>query len=159
MRPIRSISLVLAGSLLLVGCGGTAPSGAVAAADRLLDAARDGDRAAFEAGIDRAALREDVRRQLVAAARASALEVDGGPSEFALDRMISPQAVRRVAAEAHAETDLRGHMRALGTTRACLGESQVGGDCLLTFGRGDGGWRLVGLRARDLGVEMAASRP
>jgi hypothetical protein len=159
MRLIRSVFPLLAGALLLSGCGGTAPSGAVVAADRLLDAARAGDRAAFEAGIDRAAVREDVRRQLVDAARASALEVDGGPSEFALDRMISPQAVRRVVAEAQAETDLKGHMRTLGAARACLGEAQVGGDCLLTFARGDGGWRLVGLRARDLGVELAVSRP
>jgi hypothetical protein len=156
---IRNFALLTASTLLLAGCGGTAPTGAVAAADRLLDAARAGDRAAFEAGIDRTAVREDVRRQLVETARASALEVDGGPSEFALDRMISPQAVRRVADEARAESDLRGHMRGLGPERACLGDAPVGGDCLLTFARGDGRWRLVGLRARDLGVELAASRP
>src|SRR4051794_846126 len=59
---------------------------------RFLDAVRRGDRAAFEAAIDRPALRSDIRDQLAEVSKAKALDVGEGASEFALDRMITPQA-------------------------------------------------------------------
>ena len=100
---IRQLSLIALASLGLAGCGGTAPQGsapqgAAESASRLLTAAYRGDRVAFEAQIDRPAVREDVRRQVTRLAQATTLDVDGGPSEFALDRMISPQAFRLVHA-------------------------------------------------------------
>jgi hypothetical protein len=83
----------------LAGCGGrSTPQGAAESASRLLAAALKGDRAGFEAEIDRAAVRDDVRRQVSQVAARDALQVDGGPSEFALDRMIGPDAVRVVKA-------------------------------------------------------------
>src|SRR5688572_16577826 len=91
---LRIVPLLAVAALGLNGCGAAPPKGAVESASRLLAAVLSGDRAAFEAQIDRAALREDVRRQVAAIAKDSALDVEGGPSEFALDRMISPDAVR-----------------------------------------------------------------
>ena len=66
-------------TLGLAGCGGAAPKGATESAGRLLAAAVQGDRVAFEAEIDRASVRDDVRRQRAEMARPTALDVEGGP--------------------------------------------------------------------------------
>lgn len=132
--------------MLLGGCEGRARADVARSAEQLLAAASAGDRVAFEAHVDRSAVRDDLRRQMQDLARANGLEVDGGPSDFALDRMIGPDAVRRMRLEAEAEA-LKTRIRMDGR-RACLpGESDR---CLLTFAKADGDWRLVGMQARDL---------
>ena len=157
---IRKLA-VLVVALGLTGCGGAAPQGAAESASRLLAAALKGDRVAFEAEIDRAAVRDDVRRQIADVARGSVLDVEGGPSEFALDRMISPAAIRVV----HAGTgetltapptpaQVAKLMREVDGSRACLRGRK--GDCLLTFAREKRDWRLVGMKAMDVEVEVAA---
>lgn len=158
----KTLVLALAG-LSLVGCGGAAPKGAAETASRLLTAALKNDRVAFEAEIDRAAVREDVRRQVAEVARGSALDVDGGPSEFALDRMISPDAVRVVDADgrrlthAPSASEVAPLMKPADGSRVCLRDAQTRKDCLLTFAKDEGQWRLVGMKARDLKVQMASA--
>lgn len=158
----RKLPLLAALALTLSACGGSAPRGAAEAATRLLTAAMNDDQAAFEAEIDRAALRDDVRRQVTAMAKTQALDVEGGPSEFALDRMISPEAIRLVDAqgrrrtEAPAADEVRRMLRPLGDQKVCL--RQGGSDCLLTFGKGKDGWRLVGMKARDMTIQVAEAR-
>lgn len=143
----------------LNGCGAAAPRGAIESASRLLAAALSGDRAAFEAQIDRAAVREDVRRQVAEVAKATVLEVDGGPSEFALDRMISPEKVRVVDSSGAALTSaptteqVAPLMRRVDGKHACLRDSAAD-DCLLTFAKGNGDWRLVGMKAMDLTIQL-----
>ena len=160
---IRRFCVLATAALVLAGCGGEAPRGAAESASRLLAAALQGDRTAFEAEIDRAAVREDVRRQVTELARLEALEVEGGPSEFALDRMISPDAIRLVhagsgealtAPPTAAEVARLMHMDG---ERACVrGKRQ---DCLLTFAREKRHWRLVGMKAMDVRIEIeTASR-
>ncbi|WP_296595353.1 hypothetical protein [Phenylobacterium sp.] len=157
----KTLVLTLAG-LSLAGCGGAAPKGAAETASRLLAAALKNDRVAFEAEIDRAAVREDVRRQVAEMARSSALDVDGGPSEFALDRMISPDAVRVVDAQGrrltHAPSagEVAPLMKPAAGSRVCLRDAQTRNDCLLTFAKEERRWRLVGMKARDLQVQMAS---
>ena len=150
----------------LAGCGGSAPSGAAESASRLLTAAFNGDRVAFEAQIDRAAVREDVRRQVSQMAQATVLDVDGGPSEFALDRMISPAAFRLVRAGSGealkvppTTRQVAPLMRTLDAKHACLRDAEVPKDCLLTFAKGKGQWRLVGMKAMGLRIELADARP
>ncbi|WP_133255322.1 hypothetical protein [Phenylobacterium kunshanense] len=158
----RKLPLLAALALVLSACGGGAPKGAAEAATRLLTAAMNDDQAAFEAEIDRAALRDDVRRQVTAMAKTKALDVEGGPSEFALDRMISPEAIRLVDAqgrrrtEAPAPDEVRRMLKPLGERKVCL--RQGGSDCLLTFGKGKDGWRLVGMQARDMTIQVAEAR-
>lgn len=159
---LRVAPLLVLAALGLNGCSAGAPRGAIESASRLLAAALSNDRAAFEAQIDRKALREDVRRQVTELARAKALEVDGGPSEFALDRMIGPAAVRvvdRSGAELTEAPTLRQVaplMRRVDGRRACLDGSETGGrDCLLTFAKGKDHWRLVGMKAMDLTIQVA----
>ncbi len=124
---MRCVILVLAVSAIgLSSCNGSAPKAAAEAASRLLAAAYKNDRVAFEAEIDRAAVRDDVRRQVNDMARAKALEVDGGPSEFALDRMISPGALRLVdasgapLAEAPTARQVAPLMKVVDDKRVCL---------------------------------------
>lgn len=162
----RASFLLAFAALALTGCGGGAPKGAAESASRLLAAALNNDRVAFEAEIDRAAVREDVRRQVADLARATSLEVDGGPSEFALDRMISPDAVRVVDAQGHRLTtpptarQVAPMMKPVEGRRVCLRDAEAPDDCLLTFARGKDAkvgetWRLVGMKAMDLRIEVA----
>jgi hypothetical protein len=157
---LRIVPLLAVLTVGLNGCGTAVPKGAVESASRLLAAVMSGDRAAFEAQIDRAALRADVRRQVAEIAKGSTLDVEGGPSEFALDRMISPDAVRVVdpsgAAPAAPPTpaELKPLMRKMDGKRACLREAD-GQNCVLTFAKGKDHWRLVGMRAMDATVHLA----
>jgi hypothetical protein len=119
--------------------GGGAEQDPQPAVQRLLTAAETGDEGSFEAAIDRAAVREDLRRQLTALARQNGLDV-GGPSDVVLDRMIAPEAVRAAAADA-------GDLKKEGKFRVCLSD---GAECVLTFARGGehSRWRLVAMEAR-----------
>lgn len=163
---LRIAPLLVLVALGLNGCGAAAPKGAIESASRLLAAALSGDRAAFEAQIDRKAVREDVRRQVAAVAKATVLEVDGGPSEFALDRMISPEKVRVVDPSGAALTaaptpkQVAPLMRRMDARRACLRDAAAD-DCLLTFAKGKDStlgresWRLVGMKAMDLTIQVS----
>lgn len=153
-------------ALVLSSCSKAAPGGAAESASRLLTAALANDRVAFEAEIDRAAVRDDVRRQVADLARSTTLEIDGGPSEFALDRMISPDAVRVVDASGHrpaqapSAKDVASLMKVVDGKHVCLPDARR--DCLLTFAKGSdpktgGRWRLVGMKAMDLRIELASA--
>lgn len=151
MRRTASV-LVLAG-LALAACAQPAPKGAGESASRLIAAAMAGDRVAFEAEIDRTAVREDLRRQVVEMARIDALDVEGGPSDFALDRMIGPDAVRVAGAEPPSPAELSRFMKPLDGKRVCLTAPDDRNHCLLTFARDKRHWRLVGMQAMDLPIE------
>lgn len=120
----------------------------------LLAAAEAGDAAKLEKGLDRPALREDLRRQLIDFARADGIEVDGGPPDMALDRRIGPEAVRLAAAEAGPPED---HLKKTGKTQMCLTDTTPQANCVLTFARerGKAGWRLVGMQARDPQIDLS----
>jgi hypothetical protein len=157
---IAAIALIAAG---LGSCGPGSRPDAAASASRLLEAIVRGDRQAFEAAIDRPAVRDDVRRQLTTLANATGLEIDGGPSVFALDRMITPEAITVVdASSGRALTagpepaEVAAQMKRLGEDRACLRETPQAEDCALTFALSDDRWRLVGMKAMGLTIEVAA---
>ena len=138
-----------AAALVCLALAGCAPPTEEAAknAKRLISAAWADDRPRFEAKIDRDAVREDLRRQLLEAGRASGIEVDGGPSDLALDRMIGPEAVRASVPEAVAQgptENIQKGLKSVDDGKACLPD-EASGACLLTFGRQKGAWRLVGL--------------
>ena len=143
---------------LVAGCGVDVRADAAQGVARFLDAVRRDDRAGFEAAIDRPAVRADLRDQLADLARANGLDVEGGASEFALDRMITPEAFRLVEAKTGqampvaptaAQVALLMHVQ--DRKHVCLGEP-VQGHCLLAFAKRRGTWRLVGMRATELKV-------
>jgi len=125
---------------------------------RFLDAVRRDDRKAFEAAIDRPALRADLRDQLADLGRAKDLDIDGGPSEFALDRMITPEAFRLVSARSGAPLPMApsaAQVALLMTVKdkrhVCLGDA-AGQRCALAFAKTHGTWRLTAMRATELKV-------
>jgi hypothetical protein len=75
----------------------------------------------------------------------------GGASEFALDRMISPQAIRLTAARvapgwpaAPTADQIIPHMKARGLHFVCLEEASSK-KCLLSFTQENGAWRLTAM--------------
>jgi outer membrane murein-binding lipoprotein Lpp len=152
MLRIGAVVALSALALGLAGCEGRARTDAAASAERLLKAVETGDRVAFEAEIDRQAVREDVRRQMVEWAREQGLEVEGGPSEFALDRMIGPEAFRVV--HAADGKPLKERMK-IEDGKVCLPSEEGAERCLLTFGKSEKRWRLVGMQAMGLTIEVA----
>jgi hypothetical protein len=151
-------------ALGVTACGVARPKDPAESASRLLAAAMQNDRTAFEKQIDRPALREDVRRQVSQFARATSLDVEGGPSEFALDRMISPEAFRVVRVGSHealarppTPAEVAPLIKPVDKQHVCLQGAETPHDCLLTFARGKDGWRLVGMKAMDLRIEVASA--
>lgn len=153
--------LAIALSAGLGGCEAGARKDAAKGAEQLFAAVVARDRVAFEKVVDRRAVREDLSGQLVAVARANGVEVDGGPSEFALDRMIQPEALRLVdasgqpVAKAPAAEELAARMKVQDKGHVCL---QDAGRCQLTFAKTKGQdgkrWRLIGMQAQDLTVQV-----
>lgn len=147
------VAAILGFSLTLSACGLGERHEASAAIAGFLAAVQHDDRAAFEHGIDRAALRADLADQMSDLGRAKGVDVGEGPSEFALDRMISPLAVARVAAHtapgwpaAPSAAQITPRMKVRDIRHVCL-EQEGAKRCLLSFAKRDGAWRLVGMLA------------
>ena len=147
-------------ALALSACGG-ANKGAAEAAQGLLAAVQAGDRQAFEAHVDRPALRSDLREQMVELARRNSLDVPGGPSDFALDRMINPEAFHLVAArggqplpKAPSPAQVTALVKPIDRDHACLHDMTAQQRCVLTFAKEKPGWKLVGMPAADLTVAV-----
>jgi hypothetical protein len=142
--------LTLAVGAGLSGCGlGARAKGSAAIANFLAAVQRD-DRTAFEAALDRPALRSDLSEQMADVGKTHEVDV-GGPSEFTLDRMISPQAVRLTAARVApgwpatpTAAQIIPRMKARGLHFVCL-EAATTKKCLLSFQQEDGVWKLVAM--------------
>jgi hypothetical protein len=165
MQSRGYVTGVSALALLLSACGLGERGDASKAIAGFLAAVQMDDRAAFEKGIDRAALQGDLRDQLAEMGKAGGMDVDGGASEFALDRMISPQAVRLAAAQTAPNwpptptpAQVVPRMKVRDLTHVCL-EQVVTHKCLLNFARRDGVWRLVGMPAKAVAADALTGAP
>jgi hypothetical protein len=156
VRPmVRMIRVAAFAALVLAtqGCDRKPAARAeTAAAQALLASAWSEDSNSFEAVVDRPAVRADLRGQLARVAQANGLDVEGGVSDAALDRMINPHAFRLVAAGSGAPlaaAPTREQAAALlkpdGKDRVCLHDETPQETCLLTFAKAKPGWRLVGM--------------
>ncbi|HXA39919.1 MAG TPA: hypothetical protein VNW53_13040 [Phenylobacterium sp.] len=167
-RPMQTRGFVAALSalaFLLSACGLGERSDASKAIAGFLAAVQRDDLTAFEAGVDRAALRSDLRDQLAEVGKSRGMDVDGGASEFALDRMISPQAVRLAAAQtapgwpaAPTPAQVTPRMKVRDLNHVCL-EQAATKKCLLEFARRKGVWRLVGMPARSVAANALTGAP
>ncbi len=145
--PVVAFSVL---ALLLGGCGFGARHSGSAAIAGFLAAAQANDRKAFEAALDRPALRSDLSEQMAEVGKTHEVDV-GGPSEFALDRMISPQAIRLTAARVApgwpatpTAAQIVPHMKARGLNFVCLEEAATK-KCLLSFKQESGAWKLAAM--------------
>jgi hypothetical protein len=154
-------------ALALGACAGGTKTEASKDVAGFLDAVRRGDRAAFNAGVNRVEVRSDLREQVKELARLKGVEVDGGPSEFAIDRMIAPEAFHLVEARtgqpltaAPTADQVARMLKVRNSTRVCLDDATTHA-CRVTFAKRDGGWKLVGMPATDLRIEVppAPSKP
>jgi len=156
VRPMVGMVRVAALAALVLATQGCARKpaerGETAAAQALLASAWSEDAQGFESVVDRPAVRADLRQQLERVAQANALGVEGGASDAALDRMITPHAFRVVAAGSGAPLPApptREQAAALlkpdGKDRVCLHDQTPQAVCLLTFAKAKAGWRLVGM--------------
>lgn len=140
-------------ALLLSACGLGTRADAAKGVEAFLRAAQARDLFGFEARIDRAALREDLRRQLAAVSRESRIEVEGGPPERVLDRMIGPEAFQIVQDQTGQALPLAPNaaqiallLKPVDGGRVCLREAADAEACLLTFAKTGGRWRLTGMK-------------
>jgi hypothetical protein len=145
----------------LASCSRKPPEAQAADAARtLLAAAWSDDAKAFDAQVDRGAVRADLRRQLSELAQANALAVEGGASDAALDRMINPAAFRLTDAGGVALTaaptveQVRLLVQPQGKDRACLRAALAANTCVLTFGRVGEAWLLVGMAPAGFAIAV-----
>lgn len=151
-------------AVALQACGDRPDKQAMAAVQGLLTAVQTGNAGGFEALLDRPALRADLRKQITSVARRDDLVVDGGPSELALDNMISPQAFRLVQAgsgapltAAPSKTQVEDLVKRLDDHRVCVHDLTPKQTCIVTFAKEAPGWRMIGMLAG--GVTIAVPPP
>lgn len=162
MRPISVLRLaaVLAAALALTACATAQRLSAANDVHALLVAIRDDDRAAFDAHVDRPALKREIEGRLVERTR----EMKGGDSWKALgamlapaladiagDALVQPKVFRQVAEYYgyKASTPLPGAIAIAGSLkpmkdgRVCATKSK-NGPCMLVFTQEAGVWKLTG---------------
>lgn len=166
VRPmVRKLSVAAVAALMVVaqGCARKPEKREeTTAAQALLASAWSEDASGFEAVIDRTALRADLRQQLLQVAQANALAIEGGASDAALDRMITPHAFRLVQAQTGAPlpaapslAQTAALMKPLGKDRVCLHDQTPEQTCLLTFARVKDAWRLVAMAPAGFIIPVA----
>jgi hypothetical protein len=150
LRPLCFAAL--AAAVALTACNKKPPEvQAAEAAQKLLAAAWAGDAKGFEAGIDRAAIRADLRSQLAEVAQQNTLSVEGGASDAALDRMIGPGAFRMTDADgaplaaAPTTPQVLQLIAPLGEDKACIRAAAADSSCRLTFKHEGEAWKLAGM--------------
>lgn len=162
---VRTVGVVAATALVLAaGACGRKPAERAesSAVQTLLASAWTRDEEAFETVVDRPSVRADLRRQLNQLAEANALAVDGGASDAALDRMITPHAFRLVDAlsgmpltQAPSRAQAAALLRRIDDHRVCVHDQTPEQTCLLTFARAKAGWRLVGMAPAGFTIAVA----
>jgi hypothetical protein len=169
-RMLRPRSYVFATALVLIAalaaCSRKPPEAQAAhAAQALLAAVWSQDEAGFEARLDRPAVRDDLRRQLSEVAQANALSVEGGASDAALDRMITPAAFQLTdaggaplaAAPSEVQTQLL--ITPLDKDHVCLHATIQHTGCMLTFAHRDKAWRLVAMAPAGFTIAVPPEPP
>jgi len=160
-RALPCLALVCA----LAGCATTDRLSAAGDVHRLLVAVRDDDQAAFDAHVDRAALKARIQARLVDKTRTANLGAGltgiglwlSGPIAGAADSLfIQPSFFRAVAdyygykpgAPIPGVLSLATVLTALPDGKVCV-PARARGPCLLTFANEDRVWRLVDIDAES----------
>lgn len=158
LRPAPLLSALLAAAVVVAGCATVPRLHAAADVHALLVAVRDGDSAAFDAHVDRAALKTQLKSRLIAEAGrgggdagAFGVLLAGPLVDLGVEALVRPQVFRAEAIRLgyDPERPLPGTLtvaalvRPLGDGRACVSEKR-GGPCVLSFTDEDGVYRLSG---------------
>lgn len=156
MKILPVLALIAAG---LSGCASVQRIDAAADVHALLIAIRDNDQAAFDARIDKPALRAQIESQLVVRARTAkvddrlkglAMLLAAPAAQVAADALLRPN-VFKAAAEYYGYTPdkpipgqlaIASALRKTADGRVCAARSKTG-PCLLSFASENGVWKLV----------------
>ena len=170
LRTAIGHGLSLAALAALGACGLPERYRAAQDVHAFFQAVRDDDQAAFEAHVDRPALRRELRAEVDQAASGAGLGGDvlervlgAGRSEALVERMISPRSFRVVwrrsgmpAGRAPSAPEIAVMLRMVGPDEACLRDLKSD-RCVLTFRREGGTFRLAGISAGAVRVGAAGS--
>ena len=169
MRLTRTLLIALAG--LVAACATTDRYGAAGDIHDFLVAVRDGDRATFDAHVDRAALKTNLRARVLAdlagryavGSRETLGGLVAGPLvDVAVDALVRPE-VFRAAAELEGygpDTHIPGSLvlgqrvRPLDSGRVC---AVIQDRCSFVFKNEDGTWRLIDFQG-DFGLLKRPAR-
>ena len=164
MRRALVLILVVLG---LFGCDAPQRLDAADGVRAFVIAAESGDRAAFEASIDRPRLRESLKAQLrreMAANPEMLARLDTPEGERAIDAMIVPEAFRLgfnklggLQARAPGAAELALALKMERPDRACLRESPSASRCVLTFERRGTAWKLVEVSPTEMRIDSDAA--
>ncbi len=157
MRPFAAVI----GTLMLVSCATMSPK-QEAAGDihAFLVAVRDGDRASFEARVDRTALRTQLRSRVIAAQarehgetswQALGAVLAGPLVDAAVDAYVRPEVFRAEAIRLGYDPSspvpsrplIASALRQIDPEHVCVATS-ADGPCLLSFRDEGGVWKLIG---------------
>ncbi|MFO1014687.1 MAG: DUF2939 domain-containing protein [Caulobacteraceae bacterium] len=158
MKPLRPLIAALM-ALALASCASVQRVDAAGDVHALLIAIRDDDRVAFDAHVDKPALKAQLESLILNAAegrdgtgqvRAAAAVLSGPLAQVAGDFLLRPRVFRTVAEYYGYRPDkpipnqiaIAGALRYLRDGTVCAARTRDG-PCLLTFARTDGVWRLV----------------
>jgi len=160
-------TILIALALIAGACAGPERFSAAGDIHALLIAIRDGDRAAFDAHVDRPALKTQLRARLMAEA---ARRANGDPALVALgavlarplvdaaaDALVQPDVFRAVAEYLGYSADrpipgqivIAQSLRRIDDDHVCVPRKKDG-PCLLMFRNEDNDWRLIGFEG-DVG--------
>ena len=156
---IKALLALTAATLSLSACATVDRYDAAGDVHALLVAIRDQDRAAFDARVDRRALKYEIEGRLMAEARsrkvddkwAAVAAVLAGPAaDLAGEALIRPETFRAAANYYGYTADkplpsrvaIAGALRPLNDGRVCAAKQD--GPCMLTFTRDGSVWRLSG---------------
>jgi hypothetical protein len=154
--------LIFALAAALAGCATIPRYEAANDIHAFLIAIRDGDRAAFDAHVDRPALKEQLRSRFLAEAKQSTGSLGALGAlvtkpliDLGVNTLVRPDVFRAVALDHGYSPDkpvpgviaIAQFVRPLDSGRACV-VTKKDGPCALVFKNEDGTWKLIGFEGR-----------
>jgi len=163
---MRAIALILA-ALTLASCASMQRLGAASDVHALLVSIRDNDQAAFDAHVDRAALKQTIQQMIETkgAKRYGGLAalLAPGLAQFAGDTLVQPSVFKQVARQYGYGDDAKipnplliaQALRPLPDGRVCATKKKNGA-CTLVFTKESGVWKLTGFEGdvKDLHLKL-----
>ena len=154
---IRSLGAALLLGLVLAGCASVAQLDAGGDIHAFLVAIRNGDRGAFDAHVDRPALKEQLHARLMIEAKKQGGDLAAlGASllrplvDVAADQLVQPDVFRAVAQNLGYSPDtpipdrltISSVLKPIDSDHVCI-PRRKGGTCILVFRNEGGVWRLI----------------
>lgn len=166
MTRLRKTLVLLAAGSILASCATAQKLGAANDVHALLVSIRDNDEAAFDAHVDRPALKREIQAKIEAKAakRYGALAaLAPGLADFAGDTLVQPSVFKLVAEQYgySEQTKIPGAvaiaqaLKPLPDGRVCAVKKKDG-PCTLVFTKEDGVWKLTGFEGdvKDLRLKL-----